>query len=69
VEGVHTRVVEKLCEANTRSALEFFFEFRKSMPGGNTRKCLKLGRKRIFQGVDIIFIEHSKSENKECTYT
>jgi hypothetical protein len=28
MQGVHTRVIEKLCEASARSALELCFEFR-----------------------------------------
>jgi hypothetical protein len=44
VEGVHTRVIEILCEASARSALEICFEFREENSRWAHQNKLKLKR-------------------------
>jgi hypothetical protein len=68
VQGVHTRVIEILCEDRARSALEICFEFRKSMPGGNTRTILNLRRNSVREGTSDL-LNTLRSQRKNCART
>jgi hypothetical protein len=59
VQGVHTRVIGKLCEASARSALELCFEFREEHARWAHQNILKLKRNSC-QGVHIRVTEHSE---------
>jgi predicted Fe-S protein YdhL (DUF1289 family) len=63
VQGVHTRVIEILCEASARSALELCFEFREERARWAHHNHSQTHKREIVQGVHIRVVEHSEEDS------
>jgi hypothetical protein len=69
VQGVHTRVVEKLCESSARSALELCFKFREENDRWAHYNNSLILEGKTLEGVHIIVTEHFEEDMPELLNT